>query len=91
MRFCIEVGEVEKHQVEFNFNQLLGQMVIKVNRKEVKRGVRLFNEPLRETHTIPVGEGERLMVRIEKERKQLIGQRCRVFLNDRLYKYYEGV
>jgi len=91
MKFCIEVGEIEKHLVEFNFNQLLGQVVIKVNRKEVSRKVRLINEPVREVHTIPVGEGERHVVRIEKERKQLLGSRCRVFLNDRLYKYYEGV
>lgn len=91
MKFNLEVGEVEKHLIEFNFDQLLGQLVIKVNKKEVKRSVRLFNEPVRETHTVLVGDGERVIVRIEKERKQLFGQKCRVFLNDRLYKYYEGV
>lgn len=77
--------------VEFNFDQLLGQSVIKVNQKEIKRAGRLFNEPLKETHTLQVGDCERLMVRIEKERKLLFGQKCRVFLNDRLYKCYEGV
>jgi hypothetical protein len=91
MKFNLEVGEVEKHVVEFNFDQLLGQLVIKINKKEVKRSVRLFNEPLKETHTLQVGDGEHVIVRIEKERKQLFGQKCRVFLNDRLYKYYEGV
>jgi len=91
MKFHLEVGEVEKHIVEFKFDQLLGQLVIKVNKKEVKRSVRLFNEPMRETHTLQVGDGERVMVRIEKERKQLFGQKCRVFLNDRLYKCYEGI
>ena len=78
MKFCIEVGEAEKHVVEFNFNQLLGQVVIKVNRKEIKRNVRLFDEPLKETHVIPIGDGEKHIVRIEKERKQLFGQKCRV-------------
>ncbi len=91
MKFCLEVGETERHLVEFDFNQLLGQILIKVNRKEVKRGVRLFNEPLRETHTIELGDGEHLIIRIEKERKLLFGEKCRVFLNNRLYKYYEGV
>jgi hypothetical protein len=91
MKFNLEIGEAEKHVVEFNFDQLLGQLVIMVNKQEVKRSVRLFNEPLKETHTLQVGDGERLIVRIEKERKLLFGQKCRVFLNDRLYKFYEGV
>ncbi|MCW5551189.1 MAG: hypothetical protein KIS67_03375 [Verrucomicrobiae bacterium] len=91
MKFCLEVGELERHLVEFNFDQLFGRSVIKVNRTEVRRSVRLFNEPLRETHTLRVGDQERLEVRIEKERKLLFGQKCRVFLNDRLYRCYEGV
>jgi len=91
MRFCIEVGRQEKHLVEFNFSQLLGQMVIKVNHREVKRNTRLFNEPLKETHAIQIGDADQLVVRIEKERKMLFGERYRVFLNDRLYQYYEGM
>jgi len=91
MKFCLEVGEIERHVIEFSFNQLLGELVIKVNRKEIKRGKRVFDEPLQETHSFEVGASERLNVRIEKERKQLFGQKCRVFLNNRLYKYYEGV
>ncbi len=91
MKFNLEIGEAEKHMVEFNFDQLLGQLVIMVNKLEVKRSVRLFNEPLKETHTLLVGSGEGVIVRIERERKLLFGQKCRVFLNGRLYKYYEGV
>lgn len=90
MKFCLEVGDVEKHLVEFSFNQLLGEVSIRVNQKEIKHGVRLFNEPLRETHTVQVGDGEQVLVRIEKERKPLFGEKYRVFLNGRLYKYYEG-
>ena len=63
MKFNLEVGELEKHVVEFNFDQLLGQLVIKVNKREVKRSVRLFNEPVKETHTLQVGDGERVIVR----------------------------
>jgi len=91
MKFCFEVGEVERNLIEYAFNQLLGQLTIRVNRQEVKNSVRLFDEPLTETHTLQVGKCERLNVRIEKERKLLFGQRCRVFLNNRLYKCYEGV
>ena len=31
MRFAIEIGNTEKHRLEYNFNQLLGSLVIKVN------------------------------------------------------------
>jgi hypothetical protein len=91
MKFCLEVGEMERHLIEFDFNQLLGELRIRVNRQEVKRSVRLFDEPITETHTLRVGCSEEWVVRIEKERKMLFGQKCRVFLNDRLYKCYEGV
>jgi len=91
MKFCLEVGETERHLIEFEFNQLLGQLHIRVNRQEIKRQVRLFNEPVRETHVVQVGRNERWTVRIEKERKPLFGQRCRVFLNERLYRCYEGL
>ena len=91
MKFNLEIGEAEKHMVEFNFDQLLKQLVIMVNKRKVKRSFHLFNEPLKETHTLQVGSGEGVIIRIERERKLLFGQKCRVFLNDRLYKYYEGV
>lgn len=89
MKFCIEVGENEKHQIEYDFNQLLGRLIIRLDRKEVMRNIRLFNEPIRETHLVQVKEAERLAVRFEKERRPLFGQKCRVFLNERLYKFYQ--
>jgi hypothetical protein len=91
MKFCLEVGETERNLIEYAFNQLLGQLCIRVNQHEVKSNVRLFDEPLTETHTLEVGRQERLTVRIEKERKLLFGQRCRVYVNNRLLKCYEGV
>jgi len=91
MRFRVEVGQAEKHVIEFNFNQLLGQLSIRIDCHEVKRNSWLLNEPLKEIHTFEVGEDERLNLRIEKERKPLMGERCRVFLNDRLFQFHEGV
>ena len=35
MKFSFEVGELEKHQVEFNFNQLCGTLLIRVDNKPV--------------------------------------------------------
>jgi len=90
VKFTIEVGEKEKHRIEYEFNQLLGTVVIKVNNEEIKRERRLFNEPLLEVHVIVVGQNEKSTVRIEKERKPLLGSRNRLFVNNRLLKVLEG-
>jgi hypothetical protein len=91
MKFSLEIGDTEKHTVEYEFNQLLGTLTIKVNDKPVKKHVRLFDEPVKELHVFVVGNQEKFAVKIEKERKLLFGQRNRVFVNDRLVKYCEGV
>ena len=71
MKFTIEIGEAEKHRLEYYFNQLLGRLVIKVNEKAIKKSLRLINEPIFEVHVFTVGEREKSAVRIEKERKPL--------------------
>ena len=90
VKFCIEVGEAKKHQIEYEFNQLLGRVVIKLNQQEVKRNIRLFNEPVKETHLVQVDAIEHVAVRIEKVRRQLVGCKCLVFLNERLFRCYDG-
>lgn len=91
MKFSIEIGETEKHSIEYEFNQLFGALTIKVNDKPIKKHLRLFDEPVRELHVFVVGDEEKFSVKIEKERKLLFGQKNRVFVNDRLVKYCEGV
>lgn len=87
----MQVGTTEKHLLEYQFNQLLGSLVIKVNHQPVKRSVRLFNEPCREAFDLVVGDMERSFVRIERERGVLFGQRNRVYVNNRLTGIYQGV
>ena len=91
MKFVIEIGEAEKHVIEYEFNQLFGRLTIKVNNQAIKRKIRLFSEPIQETHFFVIDQRERLSIRIEKERKLLYGQVNRVFVNNRLFKRYEGV
>ncbi len=91
MNFRIEVGEIEKHQVEFSHNQLMGCLQIKVDEKPVVRQTRLFNEPVREVYQFPVGQMERTDVRIEKLRNQLLGSRNSVYVDNRLVRVFEGV
>ena len=91
MKFAIEIGETEKHRLEYHFNQLLGSLLIKINEKPVKQSVRLVNEPVLEVHVFVVGRYEHSEIRIEKERKPLLGHRNRLYVNNRLLKVFEGI
>lgn len=91
MKFKIEVGEIEKHQVEFNHNQLMGCLMIKVDKQPIVRVTRLLNEPVQEAFHFMVGQMERTEVRIEKLRKQLFGTRNSVYVGNRLVRVFEGV
>jgi hypothetical protein len=91
VKFAIEIGDTEKHRLEYNFNQLLGSLVIKVNERPVKKSRRLINEPVLEIHAFVVGDQEKSEVRIEKERKPLIGCRNRLYVNNRLVKVFSGI
>ena len=90
MKFAIEIGDTEKHRLEYNFNQLLGSLVIKVNEKAIKKSVRLINEPVVEVHAFVVGDHEKSSVRIEKQRKQLVGGKHCLYVNNRLVKVFNG-
>jgi len=92
MKFALEVGgDKETHLLEYQFNEMWGSMVIKVDRQEVKRSVRWFGAPLRECHDLVLGQKEVFNIRIEKERRFPFGQKNRVFVNERLVKCFEGV
>lgn len=91
MKFAIEIGETEKHRLEYHFNQLLGSLVIKVNEKPIKKSLRLVNEPVLEIHAFVVGNQEKSDVRIEKERKPLLGCKNRLYVNNRLVKVFSGL
>ena len=91
VKFMIEIGEIEKHRLEYNFNQLLGSLVIRVNEQPIKKSLRLINEPVVEVHAFVVGQNEKSNVRIEKERRPLVGCKNRLYVNDRLVKVFSGI
>lgn len=90
MKFVIDIGETEINRLAYQYNQLLGKLVIKVNEKPVKELVRLLNEPLLEVHELILGRFETSTVRIEKERKALFGPTNRLYVNNRLIKVFEA-
>ena len=90
MKCSFDVGEAEKHRVEFNFNQLCGTLLISVDDKPIHRATRFLNEPVHEVFDFIVGNTERLPVRIEKKRKPLFGSRNVLYVNHRLTRVIEG-
>jgi hypothetical protein len=91
MKFCIEVGTEEQHVIEFSFNQLLGESVLRVDGKEVFRKKRWFSEPIVDCYDFAIGLFEPVRIRIEKQRKLLFSSRYRVYVNNRLTQLYQGV
>jgi hypothetical protein len=91
MKFVAEFGEAEKYQLEYEFNQLLGRLSIRINKQLVKQSVRLVNEPVLEVHEFEVGDSLKSTIRIEKQRKPLIGHKNRLYWNNRLMKVIDGM
>jgi len=91
MKFAVEVGEIEKHLVEFNFNQLIGKVLIRVDEQPVYRATRLINEPINEVFEFTIGKMVKSDIRIEKQRKPLLGHRNSIYVNNRLTRVFEGL
>ena len=95
MQFSFEVGKHEKHLVSFEFNQMIGNVSIKVDGQEVASDLRLLSLSLVKTYEFVVGTGERHTVRIEKRRKLFLAglrpQQYRVFVDNRLVQEHEGM
>jgi len=89
MRFALQVGYADPHLVDFNFNQLLGTLVIRVDERPVFQSRRLFNEPVQETYHFVIDGAEKSDVRIEKRRKPLFGHRHTVYVNGRISRVIE--
>jgi hypothetical protein len=89
MKFALQVGETEKHHVEFNYSQLAGSLMIKVDKQPIRRSVRFLNEPVHEVFQFAVGQMTKTEVRIEKWRKQLFGYRNCVYVDGRLVHVFE--
>jgi hypothetical protein len=71
--FEFEVGETERHSVAFHFDQLLGPLRISVDGEPVVRKFKIFNFKRVERYEFSVGSSEPHQVRIEKDRKAIVG------------------
>src|ERR1700722_17194207 len=71
--FEFEVGESERHNVAFQFDQLWGPLKISVDGKPVFRKLGMFSLRRTSGYEFSVGSSELHQVRIEKTRKALVG------------------
>jgi len=94
MRFAFEVGDREKHRVEFSFNQFFGNLSIRVDGQTVHGEFRFLSLSLVKRYELRVGQTEQHDVAIEKERKLVLAgfrkHRYRAFVDGKLVAQHEG-
>jgi hypothetical protein len=81
-----EVGESERHQVQFSFNKFWGHLSITVDDTNIVRTVRIASLDLVKTWEFDVGVDEQHRVRIEKHRQLMFAG----FRPQPVYAYVDG-
>jgi hypothetical protein len=85
--FDFEVGESERHNVAFRFDQLWGPLQISVDGEPVIKRLEIFKLRRTGRYEFSVGSAEQHQVRIEKTRKAVMGgfqgQECVTFVDGR--------
>jgi hypothetical protein len=94
MQFSFRVGVQEQHQVDFSFDQVIGNLEIKVDGQPLVKDFRMLSLRLTKRYEFTVGTQEQHHIAIEKKRKLFLAgfrpQRYRIFIDRRLMQTYEG-
>jgi len=94
MQFSFIVGAGEKHQVDFSFDQFIGNLEIKVDGQPVVKDFRMLSLFLTKRYEFTVGAQEQHRIAIEKKRKLFLAgfrpQKYRIFVDGQLVQTYEG-
>jgi hypothetical protein len=94
MQFSFRVGVSEQHQVDFSFDQFIGNLEIRVDGQPLVKDFRLLSLKLTKRYEFEVGTQERHQIAIEKKRKLFLAglrpQQYRVFIDGQLVQTYEG-
>jgi hypothetical protein len=92
--FEFEVGDSERHNVAFRFDQLWGPLVISVDGKRVIKKFGIFGLRRTGRYEFSVGASEPHQVRIEKTRKALMGgfqaQECVAYVDGHEVGHYSN-
>jgi len=94
MQFSFEVGEQERHRVDFSLNWFWGNVAISVDGKVVQTDQRIASITLIKRYELSVGDKEEHDVVIEMERKLLLAafraRKYRIFVDGKLIAEHEG-
>jgi len=94
MQFSFTVGVNEPHQIDFSFDQVIGNLEIKVDGQTAIKDFRFASLKLTKRYELMVGVNEKHHVAIEKRRKLLLAglrpQQYRIFIDGQLVQTYEG-
>ena len=94
MQFSFRAGIQEQHQVDFSFDQFVGNLEIRVDGQPLAKDFRLLSLRLTKRYEFTIGVQERHQIAIEKKRKLFLAgfrpQRYRIFIDGQLVQTYEG-
>jgi hypothetical protein len=94
MQFSFLVGVHEQHQVDFSFDQFIGNLEIRVDGQPLVKDFRMLSLRLTKRYEFTVGTQEQHHVAIEKKRKLFLAglrpQQYRVYVDRQLMQTYEG-
>ena len=94
MQFSFTVGVNEPHQIDFSFDQVIGNLEIKVDGQTAIKDFRFASLKLTKRYELMVGVNEKHHVAIEKRRKLFLAglrpQQYRIFIDGQLVQTYEG-
>ncbi|HEY3103369.1 MAG TPA: hypothetical protein VGJ69_07250 [Pyrinomonadaceae bacterium] len=94
MNFSFTVGINEQHRVDFSFDQMIGNLEIKVDGQTAIKDFRFASLSLTKRYDLMVGINEKHHVVIEKKRKLFLAglrpMQYRVFIDGQLAQTYEG-
>ena len=93
MQFSFMVGVQEKHQVDFSFDQFMGNLEIRIDGQPVVKDFRMLSLRLTKRYEFSVGVNEKHHIAIEKKRKLFLAglrpQQYRIFIDGNLMQTYE--
>jgi hypothetical protein len=94
MQFSFRVGVHEQHQVDFSFDQFIGNLEIKVDGQPAVKDFRMLSLSLTKRYQFTVGVQELHDIIIEKKRKLFLAglrpQQYRIFIDGQLVQTYTG-
>jgi hypothetical protein len=94
MNFSFTVGINEQHRVDFSFDQMIGNLEIKVDGQTAIKDFRFASLSLTKRYDLMVGINEKHHVAIEKKRKLFLAglrpMQYRVFIDGQLAQTHEG-